>query len=291
MQLGECHGHIILDGVYFKDAIKKHEIIPDDTIIRACFQQYQERQITFFRDGGDNKGVSARAAELALEYDIDYRSPIFAIYKKNQYGSMVGNSFETMNEYVQLVKEVKRKQGDFIKVMFTGILDFNAYGVITSESLMEKEMREITHIAHEEGFSVMAHVNGSDAIRRAIDAGVDSIEHGYYLELAGRKELADTDIVWVPTCSPIGNAIGTNRFSDDVLQNILEEQMKSIKSAMELGVHIAIGSDAGAYQVLHGEGVEKEYQYVKTACKKEDNELFEYLQKSEQRIKEKFKRD
>lgn len=41
MQLGECHGHIILDGVYFKDAIRKHEIIPDDTIIRACFQQYQ----------------------------------------------------------------------------------------------------------------------------------------------------------------------------------------------------------------------------------------------------------
>lgn len=291
MQLGECHGHIILDGVYFKDAIKKHEIIPNDTIIRACFQQYQERQITFFRDGGDNKGVSARASELALEYDIDYRSPIFAIYKKNQYGAMVGNSFETMNEYVQLVKEVKRKQGDFIKVMFTGILDFDAYGVITSESLTEKEMREITHIAHEEGFSVMAHVNGSDAIRRAIDAGVDSIEHGYYLELAGRKELADTDIVWVPTCSPIGNAIGTNRFSDDVLQNILEEQMKSIKSAMELGVHIALGSDAGAYQVLHGEGVETEYQYVKAACKKEDNELFEYLQKSEQMIKEKFKRD
>lgn len=291
MQLGECHGHIILDGIYFKDAIEKHETIPNDTIIRSCFQQYQKRKITFFRDGGDNKGVSVRAAELAFEYNIDYRSPIFAIYKKNRYGSMVGNSFETIFEYAQLVKEVKRKKGDFIKVMFTGILDFDAYGAITSEALTGKEMKEITHIAHEEGFSVMAHVNGSDSIRRAIDAEVDSIEHGYYLELAGRKELADTNIVWVPTCSPIGNSIGTNRFSDEVLQKILEEQMQSVKSAMELGAYIALGSDAGAYQVLHGEGVEKEYHYLKEACKKEDNELFEHLQKSERIIKEKFKRD
>ena len=79
---GECHAHIIMDGVNYRHAIDMHKNGPDDKIIREHLKAYQERGIVFVRDGGDALGVSARAKELAPEYGIDYRTPIFAIHKE-----------------------------------------------------------------------------------------------------------------------------------------------------------------------------------------------------------------
>lgn len=79
---GECHAHIIMDGVNYRHAVEVHKNGPDDKIIREHLKAYQERGIVFVRDGGDALGVSARAKELAPEYGIDYRTPIFAIHKR-----------------------------------------------------------------------------------------------------------------------------------------------------------------------------------------------------------------
>ena len=96
---GECHAHIIMDGVNYRHAIDMHKNGPDDKIIREHLKAYQERGIVFVRDGGDALGVSARAKELAPEYGIDYRTPIFAIHKEGHYGSIVGKGFATMVEF------------------------------------------------------------------------------------------------------------------------------------------------------------------------------------------------
>ena len=72
---GECHAHIIMDGVNYRHAVDMHKNGPDDKIIREHLKAYQERGIVFVRDGGDALGVSARAKELAPEYGIDYRTP------------------------------------------------------------------------------------------------------------------------------------------------------------------------------------------------------------------------
>ena len=58
---GECHAHIIMDGVNYRHAIDMHKNGPDDKIIREHLKAYQERGIVFVRDGGDALGVSARA--------------------------------------------------------------------------------------------------------------------------------------------------------------------------------------------------------------------------------------
>ena len=96
---GECHAHIIMDGVNYRHAIDLHRNGPDDNVIREHLKIYQDRGITFVRDGGDALGVSARAKELAPEYGIDYRTPVFAIHKEGHYGSIVGKSFSTMPEF------------------------------------------------------------------------------------------------------------------------------------------------------------------------------------------------
>lgn len=289
--LGECHGHIILDGIFYKRAMDQHRSLVDESVVRAVLKQYQENKITFFRDGGDSKMVSAYASHIAKEYGIDYRTPITAIYKKGYYGSIVGTPFEDWTEYRQLIKKVKKYGGDFIKIMISGILDFSNYGVLSCEPLKKEEIKMMVTLAKEEGFSVMAHVNGSDPVRYAIEAGVDSIEHGYYMDSACIQELADSKIVWVPTCSPIGNSIGLGKFEDQILRKILVEQEEHIKEAIQQQAVIALGSDAGAYQVFHGLGVFTEYEYIRKASGWNEVALTQYLKKGETKIKELFRRE
>ena len=107
---GECPAHIIMDGVNYRHAVEVHKNGPDDKIIREHLKAYQERGIVFVRDGGDALGVSARAKELAPEYGIDYRTPIFAIHKEGHYGSIVGNGFATMVELHTLVQALSLSQ-------------------------------------------------------------------------------------------------------------------------------------------------------------------------------------
>ena len=51
--LGDCHIHMILDGVYYRAAIDHQKERPDEALIRNRLADYAARGITFLRDGGD----------------------------------------------------------------------------------------------------------------------------------------------------------------------------------------------------------------------------------------------
>ncbi len=257
---GECHAHIIMDGVNYRQAIDMHKNGPDDQIIREHLKAYQDRGITFLRDGGDTLGVSMRAKELASEYGMDYRTPIFAIHKEGHYGSIVGKSFATMREFHDRVLEAKNAGADFIKIMTTGIMDFNAHGAVTGTPLDAAEVKEMVHIAHQEGMSVMSHTNGDYGVQAALSAGVDSLEHGNYMNEESLVMFAESDTVWVPTLVTVRNLLGDGRYEDDALKPIVESSEENIRKAFQLGVKVALGSDAGAYRVIHGKGIQDEVQ-------------------------------
>lgn len=257
---GECHAHLLMDGVNYKKAVELHKDGVNDADIRKKFSEYAKREIFYVRDGGDSHGVSRRAADLAGEYGITYRTPVFAIHKKGHYGGIVGRAFTDWKEYGALVKEVRASGGNFIKVMFSGILDFANCGAVTEPPLTREEIREMIHIAHEEGFAVMAHVNGAQAVRDAVEAGVDSVEHGNFADEECLQALAESEAVWVPTFVTITNLIGGGRFDDDAIRQLKREQGERIRRGFELGVKIALGSDAGAWRVLHGQGLIDEYK-------------------------------
>lgn len=259
---GECHAHMIMDGVNYKKAVALHAGGVQDAPIKEKLECYRKRNITFVRDGGDAFGVSARAAELAPEYGITYRTPLFAIHKKGHYGGIVGLAFTDWKEYRELVLRVRAQGGHFIKVMCSGIMDFEHHGQVTEPPLSREEIREMIHIAHEEGFAVMAHVNGATAIKHALEAGVDSIEHGNFMDEEALKLLVGSQTVWVPTYVTITNLIGSGRFDDRSLMQLKQEAGERIRRGFELGVRIALGSDAGAYRVFHGQGATDEYRQL-----------------------------
>ena len=282
---GDCHIHAVLDGVYYRDAIDAHKQGARDDILIPMLKAYARRGITWLRDGGDAFGAGERARQLAPDYGITYRTPTFNMCLKGRYGAFIGRSFETLAEYRALVAEVRRRGGDFIKLMVSGLMDFDRYGVVTSEPLTYAQMKALFDIAHGEGFSVMAHANGADTVKRALEAGVDSVEHGAYLDGEAVRMLAESGVAWVPTLVTIGNLIGCGRYPDDVLKPLLELQMKNVAECARLGGRIALGSDAGAYRVYHGQGTLDEYALLKRALGDDADRV---LAEGERYIRERF---
>lgn len=138
--------------------------------------------------------------------------------------------------------------------MISGLMDFNHYGVLTDEPMPEALIAELTDIAHGEGFSVMAHANGDAAVRGAVKAGIDSVEHGAYLTDETLHMLSESKTVWVPTLVTIGNLIGDARFPESATKPLLAYQLDAVRKAAQYGAFLAPGSDAGAYRVFHGQG-------------------------------------
>lgn len=263
--LSDCHIHMVLDGVYWKDAIARHRAGVREDWVRRTLSAYRQRGITYLRDGGDRWGVCGLAARLAPEYGIRYRIPGAPIHKNGHYGGFIGRGFDTMADYRALVEDARHSGADFIKIMISGLMDFDRLGVLTDVPLTPEEIREMIAISHGEGFSVMAHANGDATVAAAIAAGVDSIEHGAYLGQETLHRLAESRTVWVPTLVTFGNLIGCGRFPDAVLKPLLEGAMENVRTAAALGALIAPGSDAGAFRVLHGQGTLDEYALLKAA--------------------------
>lgn len=261
----DCHIHMALDGKNWREALARHKDAPDEGEIRRTLEQYCALGFTFLRDGGDRWGVGELAARLAPEYGLCYRTPCFPIYRDGHYGAFLGRSYETLTEFRALVEEVRGRGGHFIKLILSGLMDFQHYGVTTDTPMTADEVCALTDIAHEAGFAVMAHANGDAAVQAAVKAGVDSVEHGGYLSEETLRQMAARGTVWVPTLATIGNLIGMERFPDTVLRRLLAYQMQAAARAAALGVKIAPGSDAGAYAVPHGKGGLDEYCWLRQA--------------------------
>ncbi len=284
---GECHAHLFMNGYDYKKAVNDHKAGPCEEKIRAGFQAYRDAGITFVREGGDHYGVSVLAKKLAPEYGIRYCSPVYGIHKNGHYGRIVGHGFTTMEEYRCLVEGVRLAGGDFVKIMISGIMDFSGNGGLSEESLSGEEIREMIHIAHEEGFAVMAHANGPEAVLAAVEGGVDSVEHGNFLNGECLHALAQSDTVWVPTFVTIANLLHDGRFDDRVIEKLMDGQSEMIRRGYELGVHLALGSDAGAYRVPHGQGLLDEYEQFRRIMAG-DPQLDARLREGETKIRQKF---
>lgn len=248
----DCHIHMVLDGQDWKAAIAAHREAPNDAIIRMNLRRWQAAGMTYLREGGDRWGVGVRARELAPEYGIRLVTPLSPLYKAGHYGSFIGTAFETPRQYAALVEKQKKDGADFIKIMISGLMDFDRFGVLTQEGLEPALIRELVHIAHEEGLAVMAHANGARTVQAAAQAGVDSVEHGAYLDEEALHAMQEAGTVWVPTLSTIGNLRGKGRFQEQAVVQIFQSAAENVRRFAALGGLLAPGSDAGAWAVPHG---------------------------------------
>ena len=105
--------------------------------------------------------------------------------------------------------------------------------------------------------------------------------------------MKETGAVWVPTLATCSSLRGCGRFNEEAVQKITASHMNNIRLAVEQGVHVATGSDAGAYLVPHAQGLMDEIRYLEEACGNDPElvkKLHHTLDESLQIIMDRFQR-
>lgn len=155
------------------------------------------------------------------------------------------------DEMRRAVREQLRRGADFIKLMATGARSVLAEDPEPAQ-MTATEIEAIVDEAHRLGVRVAAHVEGLAGARLAVNAGVNTIEHGLSLhrEPALLDEMARRGIVLVPTLSTFHDL--AERFTDafapalvEQAKRQLEEAYATLLAASAAGVTLAMGHDSG----------------------------------------------
>ena len=283
MEYYECHGHIFMDGHVFKEAMDLHRNGVVREVIDERLGLLRDAGVVYYRDGGDRLGVSLYARSRAEEYGIEYRTCAFGTHKRHMYGGLVGYAFDTAADFRALVAKAKEQKADFIKLMISGIMDFQTFGGLSGGGLEPEEIPELIRIAHGEGFRVMAHVNGAARIKAALEAGLDSVEHGYFMDDECITLLKETGAVWVPTLAAIAGFAGRDGFVQGVAEANLRHACECLRKAKALGALVAAGSDAGAVYVPPDRGIHMEHAFLACAGLTEED-----LRRGDEAIRTRF---
>jgi imidazolonepropionase-like amidohydrolase len=150
------------------------------------------------------------------------------------------------------VRENIKYGADLIKVCATGGVLSLGDNPQHSQFTLE-EMKAIVADAHRLGRKVAAHAHGAEGIRWAAEAGVDSVEHGSYIDDAGIAAMKEHGTYLVPTLYlgdwMIDNA-GLTRLPAPLLakaKEVIPAARKNIAHAFAAGVKVALGTDAAVY--------------------------------------------
>jgi imidazolonepropionase-like amidohydrolase len=121
----------------------------------------------------------------------------------------------------------------------------------------DDELRAIVDEAHRRGMRVAAHTHGADAVKHAVECGIDCIEHGFLIDDEAIKMLVDNDRFLVST-RRLAEAMDVSKAPKELQDKAAEMFPKartSIKAAYEAGVKIAVGTDAPA--IPHGRNADE----------------------------------
>jgi imidazolonepropionase-like amidohydrolase len=150
-----------------------------------------------------------------------------------------------------------KRGDDLIKIMPSGgVLDESASG--DNSQLTLEEIKAVVSTAHDYGFTVAAHAHGAESIRRAVIGGVDSIEHGTYMDDQDMKLMKEHGTWYVPTIIA-GDYVAQKAAIPGYFPPQVAAKAAAIGPlisatvgrAYKAGVKIAFGTDAGVYP--HGE--------------------------------------
>ncbi len=266
----DCHTHIAVQPGenYYEDLFR---LSPIDLAVTAHVyaRRTLEAGFTTIREGG---------AVGASEYvDISLRNAInrgdvvgpriaaagIGISATGGHGDLSGfspylhlegltNIADGVGEIRKLVRTIVKRGADHIKVLATAGVISEEDSVGAPQFSME-EMKVLVEEAHMWERKVMAHAHGAEGIRRAVEAGVDSIEHGSLIDDEGirlMKEKGTWLVADVYNDDYIQAEFVRKGFPEKILEKeraIALRQRENFRKAARAGIRIAYGTDAGVY--------------------------------------------
>lgn len=171
------------------------------------------------------------------------------------HGHHLGREVDGPVECRRAVREQVKCGAGFIKFMVTG-------GVTTpgtdpkTLAFTHEEIEAIVDESHRRGIHAATHAHGAEGIKAAVSAGVDTVEHGTFMDREAIDLLVTNDVTLVPTLSaPYRIARNAEQATEESTQktgDVYERHIESFKRAHEAGVEIAGGTDVGTPFNYHG---------------------------------------
>jgi imidazolonepropionase-like amidohydrolase len=265
--LVDAHVHLFLDGATTDLAQRAAHLkqgVPELTdAARRSARQALQCGVTLVRDAGDRHGINHRVrdeARQAASGMAAVRSGGLGVKRASRYGAFMARDVDDDASIRDSVRELAR-DNDEIKLILTGIIDFDA-GAVTDEPQFDAAAASlVVATAHACGRKVFAHCSGDKGLAVAVAAGVDAIEHGFFMSRATLAQMRDRQMAWTPTFGPVHfqwaqpQALGWSPNTVGNLRRILDAHAEHLRLAHAMGVTLLLGTDAGSMGVVHGTAV------------------------------------
>ena len=163
-------------------------------------------------------------------------------------------STETPEELLLAIREMINRGAGMIKVGATGFRPDGEHFASLGPEALEVAVRT----SHEAGLKIAAHCHGYDGTRQAVEAGIDSIEHGTLVDEPTVRLMAERGTYLVPTMSTwdaaerVAIQMGSSREKMADIYQQKEDSKASFGRALRAGVKIVTGTDAGGSTARHG---------------------------------------
>ncbi|MDP9357154.1 MAG: amidohydrolase family protein [Chloroflexota bacterium] len=256
----DLHVHLVWDGGPDPVATLERER-REETLLRAVghARQTLEAGITTVRDLGsvDDLGIDlAEAVERGHVVGPRIIASGRTIIMTGGHDPFWGVMADGPADVLKATRSQIYRGAAVIKVSATGGVYGRARGEsVSDEELTFAEIRVIVDEAHKRGIAVAAHAIGLNGIRNAVQAGVDTIEHGHQLTPELAADLAARDGTLVPTLfvyRQIAEQPGIPDYAQAKAKAIVDEHRRAVRLAQEAGLRIGAGSDAGSPLTPHG---------------------------------------
>lgn len=243
-----------------------HELVSSEsryiTVLRCAANaaRHLRAGVTTIRDVGSTDGMAldvARAIERGVLRGPRVVAAGRALAMTGGHAHYLGREVDGADAVRQAVRAELKAGADCIKLMASG----GVYGhreEMGNPQLTVEEMRAGVDEAHKAGRKVTAHAYSSQAIANALDAGVDCLEHGSFLEGEAAERMRSDGVFLVPTLSvyramhAAGPELGTPDYLRQKTEYVMAASRTSFRTALEAGVRLASGTDCGAPGHPHG---------------------------------------
>jgi imidazolonepropionase-like amidohydrolase len=227
--------------------------------------------VTTIRDAGGHT-QEILAVRDAIEEKIVRGSRIIAsgspIVMTGGHCDYISIEVDGPHEALKAVRTLMKQGVDFIKVMATGGIQGRGETPEQPQMTVE-ELTTIVEEAHKKGLKVAAHAEGLQGIKNALEAGVDTIEHGNFMDQEVAHFMAENQVFVVPTMSTFyykatfsDNLTGVPPHIIQKAKEIVAGTYNVINHVKEYGVPLAAGTDCGATRTPHGAVVYELELYV-----------------------------
>jgi imidazolonepropionase-like amidohydrolase len=163
---------------------------------------------------------------------------------------MLGAEPADGNDLVRVVRDQIGKGADFIKIYADYRWGLNGED---QPSFTLEELKLINEVTRSSGRVMVCHAKSKEAIRRAVMAGAETIEHGDFIDVETGKLMKEHNVTFIPTLAAVDMITQYRGWKKGVAPdpaNVVNKK-KSFKAAMESGVAIGMGGDVGVFP--HGE--------------------------------------